>query len=76
MPIIARLTKHLKTLLNIVKYVKHHEPLVKHDETLVKQCETLKHTTFDAAASVLSTTILAVNGAIPVLGMVKSAPCA
>ena len=50
MPIVARLTKHPKTLLNIVKYhetlvkhytlwnIKHHEPLealVKHHETLL-----------------------------------------
>ena len=37
-PIVAQLTKHHKTLLNIVK---HHETHVKHHETHVKHCETL-----------------------------------
>ena len=43
-PIVARLAKHHKTLLNIVKHhethVKHCEPPVKHLETLLKLCET------------------------------------
>ena len=40
-PIVARLAKHHKTLLNIVK---HHETHVKHCETHVKHCEThVKH---------------------------------
>ena len=56
MPIVALLTKHHKTLLNIVEHhetlvkhcdtswnvVKNHEPLVKHREPLVKHHETLK----------------------------------
>ena len=36
-PIVARLAKHHKTLLNIVK---HHETHVKHHETHVKHCDT------------------------------------
>ena len=36
-PIVVRLAKHYKTLLNIVK---HHETHVKHREPLVKHCET------------------------------------
>ena len=36
-PIVARLAKHHKTLLNIVK---HHETHVKHHETHVKYCNT------------------------------------
>ena len=49
MPIVARLAKHHKILLNIVSWntcktlwyiVKHCEPLVKHHETLLKHCET------------------------------------
>ena len=43
-PIVARLAKQHKTLLNIMKHVKHREPLVKHHEPLVKHHEPLvKH---------------------------------
>ena len=40
MPIVALLTKHPKTLLNIVK---HHETLVKHCDTLYNIMKHLKH---------------------------------
>ena len=60
MPIIAQLTNHRKTLLNIVKhhetlikivihretYVKHCELLVKQHETLLKHCETSWYTLY------------------------------
>ena len=55
--IVARLAKHHKTLLNIVKHhethVKHREPLVKHHETLKTLWNIMKQTSFDATISAL-----------------------
>ena len=50
MPIVARLAKHHKTLLNIVK---HHETHVKHHETLKTLWNIMKHSSFDATISSL-----------------------
>ena len=53
--IVARLAKHHKTLLNILKHhethVKHREPLVKHHETLKTFWNILKHSSFDAISA-------------------------
>ena len=76
MPIIARLIKHRKKLLNIEKHhetlvkhhethVKHHEPHIKHREPLVKHHETLEHSPFHATQSVRCSS--------PVLGTETSA---
>ena len=54
-PIVARLAKHQKTLLNIVKHhethVKHREPLVNHHETLKTLWNIMKQSSFDATIS-------------------------
>ena len=55
--IVARLAKHQKTLLNIVKHhethVKHREPIVKHHETLKTVWNIMKQTSFYATISAL-----------------------
>ena len=64
MPIVAQLTKHRKTLLNIeilLKHceplVKHHETHVKHHETHVKHHETLEHPPLDAISALDAATL-------------------
>ena len=56
-PIVARIAKHHKTLLNIVKHhethVKHREPLVNHHETLKTLWNIMKQSSFDATISAL-----------------------
>ena len=62
MPIVARLTKHHKTLLNIVK---HHETHVKHCDSSWNTLKTLwnimKHSSFDATISALGAETSALN---------------
>ena len=76
MAIFARLAKHHKTLLNIVKHHETHvidrEPLVKPHEPLVKHHETLKHSSFDATISALSAEMSALSVATSTSAIVPS----
>ena len=82
MPIIVRLAKHRKTLLNVVKHhetlvkhcdtswniVKHHEPLVNHHETLKALWNIqCNYIGLDAATTVLDAETSALGSAIAVL---------
>ena len=66
-PFVARLAKHHKTLLNIVRWhethVKHREPLVKHHETLKTLWNIMKQSSFDATISALDVEMSAFGAA-------------